>query len=71
MVWLMPLRNDHDDQELLTTSAAANALGVSIRTLYRYEAKGIITAVRTPGGHRRFRRGDLAVALTAAPRNAA
>ena len=67
----MPLRNTHDGQDLLTTSAAATALGVSVRTIYRYEASGVITAVRTPGGHRRFRREDLTAALSAAPRDAA
>jgi excisionase family DNA binding protein len=67
----MPHRNENDGQDLLTTSAAATALGVSVRTIYRYEASGVLTAVRTPGGHRRFRRAELDAALTPAPRTAA
>ena len=38
----------------LTIGQAARRLGVSIDTLRRWEANGIITAVRTPGGWRRF-----------------
>jgi len=34
-------------------------LGVSIDTLRRWEKKGVITAYRSPGGHRYFLRPDL------------
>ena len=43
----------------LSTSEAAEYIGVSVSTLYRYEADGHIESVRTPGGHRRFRRVQL------------
>ena len=40
--------------EALTPAQAANALGVSIDTLRRWEKAGKITVRRTPGGQRRF-----------------
>jgi excisionase family DNA binding protein len=45
--------------ELLATAAAARVLGVHPQTLRTWEAAGAIKAVRTPGGRRRFRLGDL------------
>ena len=40
--------------EHLTVTEAADALGVSPKTVLRWEAAGKITAIRTLGGHRRF-----------------
>ncbi|ARI81563.1 merR regulatory family protein [Microcystis aeruginosa FACHB-905 = DIANCHI905] len=34
-------------------------LGVSIKTLRRWEQQGKISSIRTPGGHRRYRRQDI------------
>lgn len=45
--------------ELLSPAEAAGRLGVSVRTLDRYVAQGLIRPLRTPGGHRRFRPADL------------
>jgi excisionase family DNA binding protein len=45
--------------ELLPTEEAAAVLGVTGQTLRKYEADGLIASKRTPGGHRRFRMGDL------------
>ncbi len=39
---------------LLTVKEAAELLGVSTKTIRRWEEEGKITATRTPGGHRRF-----------------
>lgn len=39
---------------LLTAREAAAYLRVSLSTLRRMERQGRITALRTPGGHRRF-----------------
>ena len=44
---------------LLTTSQAANFLGVSTSTIYRMEKKGLIESRKTPGGQRRFLKTDL------------
>jgi excisionase family DNA binding protein len=45
--------------DLLTTGQAAARLGVDVKTLRRWERKGAITSVRTPGNHRRFRAADV------------
>ncbi|MDO5677498.1 MAG: MerR family DNA-binding transcriptional regulator [Propionibacteriaceae bacterium] len=37
-----------------TVGEAARKLGVSTRTLHRWEARGKIKPFRTPGGQRRF-----------------
>jgi excisionase family DNA binding protein len=45
--------------DLLQIGDAAKLRGVSIDTLRRWEKAGKITAVRTDGGHRRYRVADL------------
>lgn len=47
------------DDYLLTASEACARLGITDRTLWRYEAKGLINAKRLPSGHRRFRPSDV------------
>jgi excisionase family DNA binding protein len=47
------------DRDLLTIGEAAEALGVSVKTLRRWNAGGQIVAVRTEGGHRRFPRAEI------------
>ena len=44
---------------MINTNQAAALLGVSAKTIYRMEEKGIIQSIRTPGGQRRFNRKDL------------
>ena len=41
-------------QQLLTIKDAAYYLSVSTKTLRRWEKKGLFSAVRTSGGHRRY-----------------
>jgi len=48
-----------DEDERISTSVAAAILGVHPQTLRQYERQGAITSYRTPGGHRRFRAGDV------------
>jgi excisionase family DNA binding protein len=45
--------------KLITIREASDLLGVSIKTLRRWEKQGKISPIRTYGGHRRFRREDL------------
>ncbi|NEP85091.1 MAG: IS607 family transposase [Okeania sp. SIO3B3] len=44
---------------LLTVSQAAELLGVSTKTIRRWETEGRIKSIRTEGGHRRFAITDL------------
>lgn len=48
------------DKNMLTTSQAAEYLGISLSTIYRMEKQCILEpTVKTPGGHRRFSQKDL------------
>jgi putative resolvase len=44
---------------LITIKEASELLGVSPKTLRRWEKQGKITPIRTAGGHRRFRMTDI------------
>lgn len=50
--------------EYLTVAAVADLLGVSIRTVQRWVARGDLGAVRLPGGLIRIRSADLDSAIT-------
>ena len=50
--------------ELLSVGESAALIGVHVDTLKRWEQDGRITALRTPSGHRRFRRSDVEALLT-------
>lgn len=45
--------------DLMSVSQAARLLGVSVSSLRAWAAAGLVPHVRTPGGHRRFRRDHL------------
>jgi excisionase family DNA binding protein len=62
----MTKRTEQDLTDLLTPAEASAVLRVSPRTLSRYETDGKIQCLRTPGGHRRFRRHDVEALLEAA-----
>ncbi|MBI2008706.1 MerR family DNA-binding transcriptional regulator, partial [Candidatus Amesbacteria bacterium] len=49
------------DKQLLTIHEAAQILGVSTKTLRRWEKQKLISPDRTPGNQRRYRREQLAV----------
>jgi excisionase family DNA binding protein len=49
---------ENEQANLVTISVAAKRLGVSATALRAWHQAGVIPAVFTPGGHRRF---DLAV----------
>jgi excisionase family DNA binding protein len=46
-------------EQWMTVSEAAHALGMSRTTLLAAEEAGLLTPMRTPGGHRRYRAADL------------
>jgi len=52
---------------LITIREASDLLGVSIKTLRRWEQQGKIVSIRTRGGHRRFRPEDLLQSGQATP----
>ncbi len=45
--------------EFLSIGKAAELLGVSIQTIRRWDRNGKISSIRSPGGHRYFRKHDL------------
>ncbi len=58
----MPTAVDPDD--LLPAAAAAKLIGVHRDTLKRYEDRDhLIESLRTPSGHRRYRRSDVEALL--------
>src|SRR5437764_5514651 len=48
-----------DDSEWLTLGQAARFLGVAQSTIRKWSDQGRVPAFYTPGGHRRYRKGDL------------
>ena len=46
-------------ETLLSIKQAAEFLGISKKTLYRYDEQGILKPLRVPSGHRRYRKSDL------------
>src|SRR3712207_1844762 len=52
-------RNARSAPDWLTLGEAARYLGVAQSTIRKWSDSGRLAAFYTPGGHRRFRRGDL------------
>src|SRR3712207_7693567 len=52
-------RNARSAPDWLTLGEAAKYLGVAQSTIRKWSDSGRLPAFYTPGGHRRFRRGDL------------
>ena len=52
-----------DGERWLRLGEAAAELGVSLNTLRRWSDSGTLTCYRSPGGHRRYRRDDVAALL--------
>src|SRR5579885_628559 len=52
-------RSGRNDPEWLTLGQAARFLGVAQSTIRKWSDQGRVPAFYTPGGHRRYRRGDL------------
>ena len=46
-------------EKLITVSNAAEQLGVTKRTLQKWDIEGKLKALRTHGGHRRYRQSDI------------
>ncbi|WP_374243754.1 MerR family DNA-binding transcriptional regulator [Mycobacterium sp. CnD-18-1] len=52
-------------EERIAIGEVAKRFGVTVGTVRNWERQGRITAVRTPGGQRRFRRSDIESLLAA------
>lgn len=61
-----PLRRRTDTGGLMTPAEVAAAFGVRVSTLRRWEKAGKLTAVRTLGGHRRYRADQVQALRTGA-----
>jgi len=53
-----------DPSQLLTTAEVAWRFRVDTKTVTRWTRAGKLTAIRTPGGQRRYRLGDIEALLT-------
>lgn len=60
MATTKPVRlDDMQDDDMLTPGEVARLFRVDPKTVTRWAAAGRISAIKTPGGHRRFRVGDV------------
>ena len=58
----VPQHSEHE--ELLTPSEVAAMFRVNPKTVTRWARSGKISAIRTLGGHRRFRKSEITRILT-------
>jgi excisionase family DNA binding protein len=58
---------DPNDDPLLTPGQVASLFRVDPKTVTRWAAAGRISAIRTPGGHRRFRESEIRKLLQGDP----
>ncbi|WP_431728613.1 BldC family transcriptional regulator [Verrucosispora sp. TAA-831] len=62
---------DLPDDPLMTPAEVAAQFRVDTKTVARWAKAGLIRAVRTPGGHRRYRVSDVTRLLNAGTETAA
>ena len=55
----------NEDDRLMTPGETATVFRVSVRSLQRWSALGLLEAEQTPGGHRRYRASDVRALLSA------
>jgi len=58
-----PASSDADDVtkvDLMTPEEVAQLFRVDAKTVTRWATRGRVRSIRTPGGHRRFRREEVA-----------
>ena len=60
----MDLLRDVEDDHLMTPGEVAKMLRVDPKTVSRWAKAGKLSAVRTLGGHRRYRAGDIKAAIS-------
>ena len=57
--WVTTMQNDAAEEALLTPAEVAAMFRVSPKTVTRWARAGKLTAMRTLGGHRRFRASEV------------
>ena len=63
----MSLRGSSEQEVLLTPAEVAKLFRVDPKTVTRWAKAGKITAIRTLGGHRRYRQSEVQVLLKSVP----
>lgn len=58
------MASDLNLRDLIRPREAAALIGVAVRTLKRWDDQGYLVSVRTPTGHRFYRRADVEKLLT-------
>lgn len=56
-------RNEPEYEDLLTPAEVANMFRVDPKTVTRWAIAGRVSAIRTPGGHRRYRESEIRALL--------
>lgn len=56
-----------ESENLLTPSEVANLFRVDPKTVTRWAKAGKLTSIRTVGGHRRYREGEVRALLAGTP----
>ena len=59
------IRNSSDQETLLTPAEVAALCRVDPKTVTRWDKAGKLTAIRTLGGHRRYRKSEVVTLLKA------
>lgn len=59
------IRNSSDQETLLTPAEVAALFRVDPKTVTRWAKAGKLTAIRTLGGHRRYRKSEVVALLKA------
>lgn len=59
------MESPDSSEALMTPAEVANAFRVDPRTVARWAKAGIISCIRTPGGHRRYRKSEIDERLSA------
>lgn len=54
-------------ERFLTPAEVSRLLRVDRKTMIRYEGRGTLHPIRTPGGHRRYRESEILSLISATP----
>ncbi|WP_329251796.1 helix-turn-helix domain-containing protein [Actinoallomurus sp. NBC_01490] len=63
----MPYPGSSPEDDLLRPREVAELFGVRTTTIARWARDGVLSALATPGGHRRYRRSEIIAVLNSEP----